>query len=51
MGIFDPADDFFAEAKVLVGIFDPAGFAVALGVRRGWGFFDFDLECTHKLQR
>ena len=28
--VFDPAD-FFAEAKILVGIFDPAGSAVALG--------------------
>ena len=30
VGVIDPAD-FFAEAKIFVGIFDPAGSAVALG--------------------
>ena len=48
MGIFDLADDFFAVVAVLVGIFVSAGFAGALGVRRGFGgFIVFYLECIH----
>ena len=43
VGFFDPA-----VAEVFAGFFDPAGFAGALGVRRGFGgFIVFYLECIH----